>query len=222
MLLSESDIGKFATAFQESLLDINQLSGKDSLGIPRWDFVVNSYRYSGTVKLPVRVNNVVFHTPFYFVIEKLQIEEMIYIRPIEGEPYRLGDVYGFFGLSTFHGYKKDYPIILVEGIADWAAVKNYYKYVLAVLTSNVSTKQLFFLSNLTDFVVNGFDADAAGVKGAETSESKFKRVGLRSMNLLCPDKDWGKMQESSFGRESLREIFYDLFLIKEFQNVPSR
>lgn len=221
MLLSESDIGKFALAFQESLSDLNQLSGKDSLGISRWDYVLNSYKYSGTVKLPVRINGIGFSTPFYFIIEKLQAEEMIFIRPIEGEPYRIGDVYGFFGLSTFKGYKKEYPIILVEGIADWAAIKNHYKYVLAVLTSTVSTKQLFFLSNLTSFVVKGFDADAAGLEGAERSESKFKRVGLNSMNLICPEKDWGKMLESSYGLEALKEIFDDLLLTEKFKNVPS-
>ena len=174
------------------------------------------YEYSGTCKLPIRINGIGFGSPFYWVVEKEQNEEMIHIRLLEGEPYRLGDVYGFFGFSTFQKYKRNIPIIIVEGISDWAVVKEFYPYVLAILTSTVSTKQLFFLSSLTNIVIKALDNDDAGVSGSITSGKKFDKVGVLHIDFNCPAKDWGKAWEDTYLREELPDMFKVLLQMKLF------
>lgn len=211
MSLKEKDISLFQNpVIKEALQDIVKLSSKDSLNLKRWDKVLEIYPFSGTVKLPVRVNNVPFVNPFHYVVEKQQSEEMLFIKPVTGEPYRLGEVYGFFGFSDFDGYRRNWPIILVEGISDWAAVKTEYKYVLALLTSSVSSKQLFFLSQLTGFVVKAFDMDDAGERGRKIADKKFESVGISSINLVCPRNDWGKMIEDEYGIDLMNKTFKNL------------
>ena len=172
----------------------NGLFDKRSLGVSRWDNVLERYKYSGTQRLPVRLFGRVFKEPFYYVVERLGGEEMMLVRPLLGSSYREGSVFGFFGFSGFKAYKPGQPILLVEGVADLVYVRRHYPFVLACLTAGVSRSQMFFLRNLTGEVWTAFDSDSAGRKGTRD----FGRAwGGLHYSIDCPLKDWGEVYEDS-------------------------
>ena len=195
----------------EGLTSIAKVAVDRPLGIKRWDLVLATYKASGSVVIPVQVATRVMRDPFYYVHEAINDQGFLFVKPVIGDPYSLGSVYGFFGLSDFKGYKKGTPIVVVEGIADWAVVKQYYQYVLCALTANLTARQLFFLSGLTDKVYLGFDCDSAGVQADRRADVRLGKLGV-SVDMLVPfEKDWGKVWEDSYSRERL-DGFMDGFL----------
>ena len=211
-IITSELVDKFQNpVIKEALDTLSKVCSKRHLGIKRWDDVIDNYKYSGVVKIPVKLGYRVFQHPFYFVFEKMQDEEMIYFRPVKGEPYRVGEVYGFFGLLHFTNYELGDPIILVEGISDWEAVRRFYPHVLVTLTAGIGQKQLHFISNLTRKVFLGYDSDGAGQRAYQITQKKLDKVGVKSQALVCPQKDWGKLIESDWGVGLLEETFINFY-----------
>ncbi len=68
-----------------------------------------------------------------------------------------------YGFYDFYDYKLGDPIILVEGIKDLYAIKYYYKYALAYMTSQLNSKLYDFLRyNVTSKLYMILDNDKAG------------------------------------------------------------
>jgi len=187
------------------LNDLKALTTSKSLRIKRWDYVLTQHKDSGTVLFPVKVGDYVLRNPFYFVIEQVNEEQMLYIRYAQSsEPFRIGDCYGFFGLSYFNDFKYDSPIILTEGIADWAVLRTCYPYVLCTLTAGVSSRQRFILRNLTNKLILCYDKDVAGSRAHKSILRDFKE--FRSIILSSPKKDFGELSETSWGMKLLESV----------------
>ena len=190
---------------REAVETISKVASKRHLGIKRWDNVLDTYKFSGSVVIPIKLGTSmrVFRDPFYFIIEKVNDQESVRIKPVEGDQWSIGDVYGFFGLHDFADYKLDMPIFVVEGLSDWAAVKKYYKYTLASLSAWLTARQLYFLSEMSKVVFIGWDLDSTGNENAKISMKKLESLGGIITRYTPAEKDWGKMIESDFGKELL-------------------
>jgi hypothetical protein len=190
---------------REAVTVIRDVASRRKLGIPRWDNVLDMYPYSGTVVIPVKIGARVFKEPFYFVIEKVNDRESLRIKPVKGDQWSLGDVYGFFGLYDFFDYTLDMPILVVEGLSDWAAVKPYYKYTLSSLSAWVGYRQCFFISGISSNIFLGYDLDETGDKNKNRNSETLNKMGANVGFLQPPQKDWGHMFESDFGKMLLEK-----------------
>lgn len=189
---------------RDSIEAINRVGSRKKLGLKRWDNILDVYPFSGTVRVPIKVGYRVFEIPFYFIIEKVNDKESLRVKPIEGDQYQIGDVYGFFGLSGFESYRYGMPIMLTEGTSDWGFCKTRYIYTLTTLTAGVSYKQAFFLSNLTNFVVLGYDNDETGVK--DKSAKLLRSLGVKVLEIHPPRKDWGAAFDSDYSWEKSIQV----------------
>lgn len=192
----------------DAALVLNRVGKKRHLGVARWDNLLDVYAASGTVTVPVEIGAQIMAEPFYFLYEKIDTQEMLFIRPLKGEQWSIGDVYGFLGLSDFEDFKIGMPIITVEGAADLHTVKQYYKYCLSTNGAKMSVKQQYILSNLTKDVWLGYDNDEAGNTAYSNAKRALLRWGVQSRRLTPLDqyKDWGKMGESEWGRKMLERM----------------
>jgi len=181
---------------------------KRHLGVIRWDQLLDVYAASGTVTIPVEIGVQVMAEPFYFLFEKVGNNEMLFIRPLKGEQWSIGDAYGFLGFSDFTGFKIGMPVITVEGAADLYTLKRYYRYVLSTNGAKMSVKQQYFLSNITKDVWLGYDNDEAGYTAYLQAKRALVRWGVSSKRLMPLDqyKDWGGMGESEWGRKMLSRM----------------
>lgn len=205
----------FNKYIQESLDTLSQTTvRRRELGIPRWDRFMEVYPFSGIVVMPVRLNGFLLDNPFYWAVEKVYEHERLFVKQVEGDPYSLGDVFGFFGMYDFVNFNPRDPIFLVEGPADWSAVKPYYRWVLSVNKASLSFKHLYYLSNITDKLVVGFDMDSAGSTGVKNVLKRSIPMGLRIKLMQAPDGDWGAMVESEYGLELLERRMEKLQALK--------
>lgn len=191
----------------EALGKIEQLGSRNKFGIKRWDNVLDTYPFSGTVVMPVKLGFRLFRDPFYFAIEKVNDKESIRVKPVKGDQWSMGDVYGFFGLHDFKDYVYGMPILIVEGYSDWAVWKKYYRYVLAAGSAWISRRQAYFLSGLTNNAFIGFDLDETG----DTNKVKVKKMlnsefGMNVAFVVPPKKDWGSMFEDEWACGMLEQI----------------
>lgn len=191
---------------REFLDVIEPVAHKGHLGLKRWDMFVDYYPHSGIVSLPMKVGYNEFKIPFYFYVEKVFEEEALFIKPVEGEPYRVGLVWNFFGLHNFGSYRMGWPVIIVEGTSDWRALIEHYPYVLASMTAKISLKQLYFLYGLGADVYVGFDLDDAGTQGFKKYSDRCVKLGMTPRTLTCPAGDWGKMLENGFQKKLLKQL----------------
>ena len=194
----------------DTILEQAQYVGvKGSLGVARWDAVIREVPTSGVIRIPVDFGRFKFPDQSYYVYEEFAGKKMIYLRMLHGgEPFRLGDVHGFFGFSLFRGFTRSFPIIVCEGIADWVALRSIYPYVLCCFTAGVSIKQLFFLRNLTGHIIAAFDNDEAGSKATSRLVDRASRLPGLSVSSISPNgKDFGAMLESEWGREQMNMTF---------------
>jgi hypothetical protein len=204
---------------KEAIITIAQIKlfEKDYLGIKRWDNLLKGFHTSGVVKLPVQVFNRVWRTPFYYFIEGLGNQEMMYIKPIKGEPYRQNDVFGFFGMSGFAKYQPEFPIILVEGPADWATIKQVYPFVLCTLTAGVSQRQIYFLNNITHSpVLTMFDNDEPGADAANKFAKETVRYGMKTQPICYSGKDPGDIWESARMHDWYKQEWTPVFMSSLF------
>ena len=185
---------------QDALSTLQEVGSRRKLGIERWDNVLDMYPFSGTVVLPVKIAGRVFREPFYFVVEKVNNHESLRIKPVKGDQWSIGDVYGFFGLYDFGDFTFDMPILVVEGISDWAVCKKYYKYVVSSLSAWVGYRQAFFLSNISSSIFLGYDNDETGSENRKRNAKLLTKLGCSVMHQIPPQGDWGKLVESDFGR----------------------
>jgi hypothetical protein len=188
---------------REALEVLKQVGSRRKLGIARWDLVLDQYPFSGTVVRPVKLGTRVFREPFYFVVEKVNGHESLRIKPVKGDQWSIGDVYGFFGFHAFEDYVYDMPILVVEGLSDWAVCRQYYKYTLAALSAWVGYRQAFFVSGLTRNLFLGYDLDETGSDNSNRNIDTLSRFGMNVGKLIPAQKDWGKMYEDTFGRKLL-------------------
>ena len=188
---------------------VKYVGSKGSLGVQRWDVAVSEIETAGVVKIPCDFGKFKFPGKFYYVYEEFGNKKMIFIRMFKGgEPFRLGDVHGFFGLSKFQGFKRGFPVMVVEGIADWVALRSIYPYVLCCFTAGVSLKQTYMLRNLTSHVITAFDRDEAGATAAKRLIRRAEKIpGLRVSSVQPNGGDFGDMLESEWGREQLNSSF---------------
>ena len=189
---------------QDAARIVNDLGRQRSLGLKRWDRVLELVRYSATVSLPVKIGNKLFDTPFYIVFEKLFREEAYWIKPVKGDPYSYMNVMGFFGLSDFTGFKYGMQIVLTEGISDWAVWKKYYKYTLSTLGAKISRRQMWMLKCLTTRVGVAFDPDAAGMNSWRKYGDRLEREGITPELLMPPDGDWAEYYDDEFTSRTAR------------------
>jgi len=185
---------------REALETLQQVGSRRKLGIPRWDNVLDMYPFSGTVVVPVKLGSRVFREPFYFVVEKVNGHESLRVKPVNGDQWSLGEVYGFFGLHAFGDFVYEMPILIVEGISDWAVCKKYYKYVLASLSAWVGYRQAFFLSGISTNIFLGYDNDETGSTNRNTNKELLNKLGCTVAYHIPSQKDWGKLFENEFGR----------------------
>lgn len=190
---------------RNSLQVLTQVAKKRPLGLKRWDNILKIYEMSGTVTIPVKLDYMTFSEPFYFVFEKLDDKELLYVKPLKGEPWVEGSVYGFFGLSKMENYSGE-PIVCVEGIADWGVWKSYYDYVLCMLGAKLTALQLYMLSRMTDAVWRAYDDDRAGNNISDKSKDRLQLLGLDSFRVKPTKKDWGAMYEDGFHRKHLDRL----------------
>lgn len=186
---------------REALLILQEVGSRRKLGISRWDNVLDTYPFSGTVVLPVKIGNRVFRDPFYFVVEKVNNRESLRIKPVKGDQWSLGEVYGFFGLYDFGDFVYDMPILVVEGISDWAVCKPYYKYTVAALSAWVGYRQAFFLSSISKNIFLGYDNDETGSTNSVRTMDLLKKFGCFPHKNIPAKKDWGSMFEDPFGKK---------------------
>lgn len=189
---------------RETLETINMVGSRKKLGIPRWDNILDIYPFSGTVGVPIQVGHRVFSVPFYFLLEKINGQESLRVKPLEGDQYSIGAPYGFFGLHAFEDYQYGLPIMLVEGVSDWGVCKKSYKYTLSTLTASVSQRQAFFISNMTNMVILGYDLDDAGTN--DKSAKLLRSLGVKVLEVHPPRKDWGAAFDSDYSMERTQEV----------------
>jgi hypothetical protein len=168
----------------------------------------------------VKIGGRLFREPFYFLVEKIGDKERMQIKPVKGDPWSIGDVYGFFGLYDFADYTYNMPILVVEGISDWAVVKQYYKYTLTSLSAWLSHRQAFFLSGLTDILYLGYDLDETGNENSNRNMETLTRFGLRVGKCVPSQKDWGALYEDTFGRKLLAGQMEDF--LRQVNEINSR
>lgn len=206
---------------REALESISKVATRQRLGIKRWDNVIDRYKFSGTVTIPIKLGKRIrsFSDPFYFVFEKVNDHESLRIRTVDGEQWSSGDVYGFFGLHNFGDFTLDKPILIVEGISDWAAVNEYYKYTVASLSAWLGYRQLFFINGLSRLTFIGWDADATGNTNTKKSLTKLEGLGSIVKRFTPAEKDWGNMIESDFGKTLLhKQMMGFLEMINKLKN----
>ena len=187
----------------EAVSVLKKVGTRRYLGIKRWDNVLKRYPFSGTVVIPVKLGYKIMKEPFYFVIEKIGYYECLRVKPVKGEQWGMGDVFGFFGLHDFSDFTYEMPILIVEGISDWGVCKGYYKYVLASLSAHVGYRQAFLLSNLSKNIFIGFDNDETGAKSNQVVKERLNKFDCNVGYQIPPLNDWGKMFEDEFGRKML-------------------
>jgi hypothetical protein len=180
---------------------LSELGRRRGLGVPRWDHVLSRAPFSGSVVHPVRMAGREFREPFYFVMEKVGGREALHVRPVRGEPWRVADVHGFYGFHAFGDFVRGMPILVVEGISDWAVCSRHYPYVLASLTAWIGHRQAYLLSGLTRTVYIGYDLDEAGAGNSEKCAGTLRRYGITPGRCLPPRDDWGAVWEDPFGRQ---------------------
>lgn len=104
---------------------------------------------------------------------------------------------GFYSASTCTNEPFVYgtPIMIVEGVLDAEVASLVYPWVVATLTAKISEPQAFLLSCLTSTLIESFDNDEAGEKGAHFSKKHLRKWGLKPLHFPPPRavKDWGDL-----------------------------
>jgi hypothetical protein len=203
-----------SSLIRESMKEISKVSRDTGFDIKRWNNVLIQTANSGTVLLPIVLGGRLFREPLYWVCEKIGPKELLRVKPVKGEQWGIGDCYGFFGLSEFDKYEYGKPIILVEGISDWAVIRLFYPWVLCTLGAHVTLRQAWFLRGLTEDVSIGFDPDEAGVKNSRSAKLTLATYGIRSSELNCPISDWGEYMECGDWEQSLVDRVIESWLNK--------
>lgn len=185
-------------------LSVFGLWDKTPLEFKRWNIFLETYKFSGTQRLPIKLFGRIWREPFYYFFEKIGNQELFFVKPIRGEPYREGDVFKFFGFTAFKDWSLDNPIILVEGPADLICMKKFWKHSLCTLTSGVSRAQLFYLMNITNNIWTAFDNDNAGRHATLEFSKIWYDIGRgQHRSIECPLQDWGKvLEEENVFREA--------------------
>ena len=117
--------------------------------LKRWDKVLSLTPYSGFCAVPIKLGYKPLVEPFYWVVEVLNDQASIIVKPVKGEPYRIGEVYGFYGFSNFTDFKLGSPIVVVEGMADWAAIRSIYP-LLPYYIHQLVIRQAILLSEINN------------------------------------------------------------------------
>lgn len=186
--------------------------------IPKELELINKYTWMGVNKvLPIRyldANDVMAH-PNMPIKNYLVNNEVIllfpnivngvivdlYVQPLytKGKPLRLGSTafpYNIGGLSP--DFKYGDPIILVEGIADLAAIKLMGDLnVVAMRGNSLGTPQTKLLAAITNNIIVIPDSDEAGNQGFSRLWRKFRdlKVNIVSVNQFKNFKDTGDFIE---------------------------
>lgn len=101
-----------------------------------------------------------------------------------------------FGFHRFGDYPLGRPIVLVEGVKDQLALARVYPYVLALLTSSVSSELIQILSLLTRKVILALDNDEVGRKQTLRVRKELITAGFQVQECFPLKKDWGDYFDS--------------------------
>lgn len=118
----------------------------------------------------------------------------------------------FYGWKDFQDFKKDYPIILCEGVKDCIVLKRTYSYSLACLTSGLSGVDDFdIIKKLTNKVILCYDNDSTGKFSTERDFQKLLKLGCKVNKVFYNAKDPGDLFNNQVGlsimNNSIRNIF---------------
>lgn len=132
------------------------------------------------------------------------------------------EVPAIYGLQFLHDVPYDAPVVIVEGVRDLAWFRKHYPYVIASLTSTVSSDAVRFLCYLGSNFRLAFDADKAGRNGVEKALALFSSHRARAIPMLPVLKDWGQYfevpeMESTFSLQA-SQYGLDLTIGKEAEH----
>ena len=171
--------------------------GKRPLGIKRWDLLISDLENSGSVKIPMAFGNAHVEGSFYYVLEKVGRQRLVFVRPLQGNRLRFGECFGFYGFSHFQGYRLGNPIVVVEGLADWVVVRKIHPFALVSFHVGLSQYQWHIIRNLTRKLILAFDRDEAGSQSLRQVSDRGSLLKVKTKPLIPVLKDFGEYAESS-------------------------
>lgn len=124
------------------------------------------------------------------------------LRSFKGKAYRAfvpsGSPQVLFGFSSFSGFKKGKPIVLVESSKDQIYLSRIYPFVLSCLTDSISAELVDYLKELTDGVILALNNDEGGKTQTVRMRKAFIAKGVRVVEMMPSKKDWGDYYDFPF------------------------
>lgn len=163
-------------------------------------------RFIVSSKRVLLIANQIEESSVYLILRSLEEKKFM----IYGENYYL--FYGFGSLIP--SFKRNDPIIVVEGVLDRDVLIEFYPYVLATLGSGMSIVQRRIMKALTNKVILFYDKDDAGIGAFYRDEKELKKEGVNVYRLkpYAKYKDPGCLVDLRLMCEEFERDNYESYL----------
>ena len=170
-------------------LPVKYISTKDILSLPMDDQLIGYDGFYRSTKGFYLIPNEYKNKIISFVLRG--IKHRYFDIPL------MSPIKPMFGWYRFIDYKQGEPIIIVEGAKDCIILQQYYPYVLATLTANITEVNMNILDCMTNKIILGFDNDKTGVSSTSDQLKKLKNRGFKVAIIKAHGKDFGNDYRNS-------------------------